>query len=249
MTADVEPYRPLHTLKAFGDELWIADGGIVRMSYVGGSVPFPTRMVVVRLADGSLWLWSPVEAEPALLGEMDRLGTVAHLVSPNAIHYANIPDWSRRYPDAHVWASPGVRERAASQNVEVRFTDDLGGEAPPAWADDIDQTVFRGSRMLEEVVFHHRASRTLILADLIENFERDRLSPVYRAFARFAGALHPDGKAPLDLRLGYLGRKKKAREALRTVLGWDPERVIVAHGRCYEANGTAEVKRAFRWLQ
>lgn len=245
----VAPYHPLHTLKPFGADLWIADGGIVRMSYLGGSMPFSTRMVVVRLTDGSLWLWSPVEADEALIAEIDALGPVAHIVSPNAIHYANIPAWTERYPQARVWASPGVRERAAAQGVEIMFTDDLGDGPPPAWDGQIDQVVFRGSRILEEVVFHHRASRTLILADLIENFEADRLSRAYRFFARIAGVVYPDGKAPLDLRLGYLGRKARAREALATMLGWNPIRVIVAHGRCYEENGRAEIERAFNWLR
>ena len=32
------------------------------------------------------------------------------------------------------------------------------------------------------------------------------------------------------------------------MIALDPERVIIAHGRWYDANGTEELKRAFRWL-
>jgi hypothetical protein len=32
------------------------------------------------------------------------------------------------------------------------------------------------------------------------------------------------------------------------MLGWDPERIVLAHGRWYEANGSAELRRAFRWV-
>lgn len=101
----------------------MVDGPIVRMAYLGVSIPFPTRMVVVRLQSGDLFLWSPTEPDDRLLSQVDALGPVKHLVSPNKIHYANIGAWKRTYPEAIAWASPGVRQRAASQGVEVA----LGG--------------------------------------------------------------------------------------------------------------------------
>ena len=103
------------------------------------------------------------------------LGAVAHLVSPNKIHYAHIAAWKRAYPGAMAWASPGVRERAASRGVGVSFDGDLGDGPEEAWSGDLDQLVFRGSRFMEEVIFLHRKTRTLILADLIENFELGKI--------------------------------------------------------------------------
>ena len=102
---------------------------------------------------------------------------------------------------------------------------------------------------MEEVVFFHRASRTVILADLIENFEPEKVSSITGKLARLAGAAHPDGKAPIDLRLTFLGNKDTARTSLRRMLAWKPEQVIMAHGRPYPRNGTAELRRAFRWLK
>src|SRR6185437_14671557 len=49
-------------------------------------------------------------------------------------------------------------------------------------------------RAIEEVVFLHRASATLILADLIENFEAAKLGTAMRWIARLGGVLDPDGK-------------------------------------------------------
>jgi hypothetical protein len=48
---------------------------------------------------------------------------------------------------------------------------DLGDLPEEAWREDLDQLIFRGSRFIQEVVFFHRKTRTLVLADLIENFE------------------------------------------------------------------------------
>ena len=145
----------------------------------------------------------------------DRSGTSSrptsrHLVSPNKIHYAHIATWKRAYPEARAWASPGVRQRAASQHFDVAFDADLGDRPEEAWSEDLDQLVFRGGRFMEEVVFFHRKTSTLILADLIENFEPEKLGGVYGWLVRLAGVADPDGKAPLDLRLTFLGHKKEA---------------------------------------
>lgn len=244
----MELYEPLNVLKPVGEGLWVVDGPIVRMTQLGFSVPFPSRMVVVRLEDGGLFLWSPTEPDAGLRAELDALGEVRHLVSPNKLHYAHIAAWRELYPGALAWASPGVRERAASRGIPVRFERDLADEPPEAWRGDLDGVVFRGGRLLEEVVFFHRATRTVVVADLIENFEREKLSGVYRPLVRLAGAMHPDGKAPLDLRLTFLGRRARAREALEKMLRWEPERVIMAHGLPYYRDGVGELRRAFRWL-
>lgn len=118
---------------------------------------------------------SPIAPDAGLFAAIDALGPVRHLVSPNMLHYAHIAAWKQRYPDAVAGASPGVRERAAGQHIAVAFDADLDHAPPPDWAETLDQLHFRGSRVLEEIVFLHRDSGTLILTDLIENFEPSRL--------------------------------------------------------------------------
>ena len=234
--------------KPVGEDLWVVDGPIVRMSYFGASMPFPTRMVIVRLGGGEVFLWSPIEPDERLRSWIEALGPIKHLVSPNKLHYAHIGAWKRAYPEAVAWASPGVRERAEAQGIEVAFDAELGDEPDPAWREDLDQLIFRGSRLMEEVVFFHCKTRTVILADLIENFEPEKVGGAYRWLVRLAGAADPDGKAPLDLKLTFLGRNDQARASLGRVLAWEPEKVIVAHGRWYDRDGTKELRRAFRWL-
>lgn len=247
MNATSPLYEPVNTLKPVAPGLWVVDGPIVRMVALGGNAPFTTRMTVAQLADGGLWCHSPVAPDTALFAAVDALGPVRHLVSPNKLHYAHIAAWKQRYPDAIAWASPGVRERTAGQRIEVAFDADLDDVPEPAWVAEIDQLRFRGSRVIEEVVFLHRASGTLILADLIENFEAAKLGTAMRWIARLGGVLDPDGKTPLDMRFTFRDRAA-ARVCLQRIVAWRPRRVILAHGRCYLDNGEAELRRAFRWL-
>jgi hypothetical protein len=245
MAANYRPYEPQNTLKPVGTGIWIVDGPVVQWGYMGWRFPFPTRMTIIRLADGSLWIHSPTAPDEELLAKVDALGPVAHLVSPNAIHHISIGAWAKRYPEAKTWASPGVRRRSP-----VDFTDDLENTPPTDWADVIDQRIAEGSPALKEVIFFHRPSRTMILADMIENFEPDRIDrPWFRRLAGLTGILAPDGGAPRDLRLTYLAGHAK----LKTTVGWmldcHPEKVVIAHGKWFEEDGEAEIRRAFSWVR
>jgi len=240
----MEVYSPIQVLKNVDEHIWIVDGSLI--SFKG--IPFPTRMTVIRLESGDLFIHSPIELNNKLQNQIDQLGTVKHLISPNKIHYWWVDQWTKAYPDAIKWASPGSQEAAAQQGWH--FDRDLTDTTDKAWSNNIDQLIVRGSRLLEEVVFFHKSSRTLILADLIENFESKKVqSRFLQMMMKLAGNLDPDGKLPIDLRLGYFGRHAALRGSVKTMLSWHPERIILAHGRWYASNGTAELKRAFRWVK
>lgn len=240
-------YEPLGTPKPFGEGLWIVDGPIESMPIGPLRIPFPTRMAIARLRSGELFLWSPVAFDDALDRSVRALGPVRHLVSPNRLHYAHIAAWKRAHPDAIAWASPGVRERARSQRIDVAFDRDLADASPPEWPDEIDHVLVAGSRFVEEFVFFHRPSRTALVADLVQRFEREKLRPSERLVARAAGILDPEGGTPRDFRATFVGRRRLAGRALAQVLAWEPERAVIAHGRCYEANANEGLARAFDW--
>ncbi len=244
----MDVYEPQGTLQSIAPRVWTVNGPIVHMAHVGMSIPFPTRMLVAQLTDDSLWIWSPTKPTADLFAQVNALGVVKHLISPNKIHYANIAAWKRAYPAATAWASPGVRERASAQNIDVSFDRDLSESADVAWSGEIDQLIFRGSRFLDEVVFFHRATRTLIVADLIENFESEKMTFPERLLMKFAGITDPDGKASNAFRTTFLGHHEVARECFDRMRAYKPERIVIAHGRCYASNADSELRRAFRWL-
>lgn len=245
----IKLYEPIDILKQVGEDIWLVDGPIVRMAMYGTKIPFPTRMTIVRLSNHELWCHSPTAFSPELKAQIDALGPVRHLVSPNKLHYAHIDTWAKAYPEAIAWASSGVRQRAARQKIQVHFDADLEDTAPSHWLADLDQLIFRGSRFMEEVVFFHHKSSTLILTDLIENFEAKKVSRWLQWLLKSTGVADPDGKTPLDFQMTFLGQKQQARSCLERMLQWSPQKVILAHGRWYDNDGTAELRRAFRWLE
>ncbi len=230
-------------LESVGDSLWLAEGGLV--SFYG--FPYPTRSVIVRLADGGLWVWSPVRLDDPLQAEVDALGPVAHLVSPNKLHYLYLRDWQQTWPDAKLWGPASTLRKCRDLGFEAPLTD----EAPPAWHGQIDQFWFRGSRAMDEIIFFHRPSGTAIIGDLSENFSDDFLQKHWgwlsRRVAKLWRITEPWGYAPLELRLSWTD-KAPARRALDALLAKDPRRVIMAHGEWQREDGRAYLEKAFAWL-
>jgi len=204
-------------------------------------MPFPTRMTVVRLGSGALFVHSPVAPDRALMDAVAALGPVAHLIAPNTLHYWFVPDWKARFPEARVFAVPGLK---AKRPLAVDAV--LGDAPPPQWQGEIDQVLVEG-RLLTECDFFHRASRTAILADLIENFEPARVKSWFlRLLMRIGQVTDPHGSTPTDMRATFRD-KARLRAAVTRMLEWPAERVILAHGRCYSRDGARELARAFAW--
>ncbi len=227
-------------MQPFGPDIWIMDGDPVHMF---GVVPFTTRMTVVRLSTGGMWLHSPVQPTPERRAAVDGLGPVRHLVAPNKIHSLGISPWKALYPDAKVWASPGFTGRQPKIAVDATLSDDA--DAP--WRDDIDPCVIAGHAVLDEVVFLHKPSKTLIVTDLIQKHDPDGETWFWRGIKGAAGILGEDGGVPLDVRLS-LRDKAAMRRSLETVLGWDFENLILAHGHCVRGGAKDAVRRAFQWI-
>lgn len=227
-------------LKQLSDNIWICDGEAVPFY----TLAYTTRMTVIRLANNDLFIHSPIKADSELISQVSKLGNVKFLISPNKIHHLFLQDWAKIFPDAKIYASPGLRDK----RKDIDFTADLKDSPEPEWQDEIDQLIFKGSRVMQEVVFFHKPSKTLILTDLIENFDENYFSGFKGLIAKLSGIVAPNGKTPIDWRMSFFFGKKQARECFARILAWQPERIIVAHGKNIEINAVDFLKKSFKWL-
>ena len=199
------------------------------------------RLTVARLADGSLWLHSPAAYSGALAAELAALGAVAHIVAPNYIHDTYLEDWLPRYPGVRFHAPPAFHKIFP----HFSLTDRLGESPHPAWAGLLDQHVIQGIPRLHEVVFLHRPSRTLLVADLAFNLgpEMPLLSRVLLrlngCYCRFTPSRMV--KAVIQDRAALLA-------SLEHILAWDFDRILVAHGDNLETEGKESLRAAFAFL-
>ena len=227
-------------LQAFAQNIFILDGPPVRPF----GVAFPTRMIIAKLEDGSLWVNSPVTVAHTVLERIRQLGIVRHLVAPTRLHVWRLEEWHALFPEAALWAPPQIPR----QFKNLPFAGVLTNEPPRVWADDFDQLVFRGNLFIEEVYFRHKRSRTVVFGDFIQNHPLSEGRPLFNALVKMARIQYPDGGVPIDIRLSFTNRKA-GRESLERLLAWDFDKLILAHGSCVREDAKAFVQRAFQWLK
>ncbi|MDQ8730435.1 DUF4336 domain-containing protein [Bradyrhizobium sp. LHD-71] len=226
-------------LKQFGQEVWTADGP----DAVVAGFHYPTRMAVIRLSDGQLFIWSPIRLTDALRAEVDALGQVQHIIAPNSLHHLSLPEWKSAYPGAKLHAPPGLRKK----RTDIAFDADLGHGPSPDWAKDIDQVLMQGNLITTEVVFFHIESGTVIFTDLIQQLPASLFTGWRKVVAKLDLMVGPEPSVPRKFRMAFTNRRA-ARDALERIFAWPAEKVLMAHGTPVERDARAFLRHAFGWL-
>jgi Domain of unknown function (DUF4336) len=226
-----EPLEPL------ADGLWAASRPLeVLVGDIGA------RMTVVRLAGGDLWLHSPVALDAATRAALDRIGSVRWVVGPSKVHHLFLGDYAAAYPAAELCAAPGLPEKRS----DLRFHHVLDGSWKAPWQGELPHLLFEGAPLMNEVVFFHPATRTLLLTDLAFHVQ-----PGVRGRARFfhwlVGAA-PGRFGPHRVIRAGVRDRAAARRSLEQILAWDFDRVVVSHGAVLESGGRARLREAFAFL-
>ena len=241
MTARIDTEgAELPALMKFGPEIWTADGPVVTAA---GGFHYPTRAVVIRLSNGGIFVYSPIALTNGLRAAVDALGDVQYLIAPNSLHHMFIAEWKEAYPRARTYAAPGLRDK----RKDLAFDGDLG-EAPfPAWSGDIDQVIIQGNLITSEVVFFHHASRTAVFTDLIQQLPADWFAGWRAIVAKWDLMIGREPSVPRKFRVTFTNRRV-ARDAVKRILAWPTDKVLMAHGKPVIEDGRVFLRRAFKWL-
>lgn len=199
------------------------------------------RMTVAKLSDGSLWVHSPVAFSESLAAELATLGPIAHLVAPNYMHDTYLEGWLPRYPGVRFYAPRSFHKVFPA----FKITDRLDDSVPVAWSDVFTQHVVRGIPLVHEVVFLHRPSRTLIVADLTFNLGSE-MPLLSKVLLKLDGCY--DCFAVSRVMKIVIKDRAALRASINHVLAWDFDRIVVAHGANIETGGQDTLRTAFAFL-
>jgi hypothetical protein len=199
-----------------------------------------TRMTIARLADGGLFVHSPGPLDDVAREAVAELGPPRAIVAPSLFHHLWAGEWKRAYPDALLCACPGL----AKKRSDLPWDRLLGDTPDPVWRSDLDQVHFSARTMEDEVVFFHRASRSLVCCDAVFNLSRHP-----SGFTRLVAALlaHREPGATWLERL-MIRDREAAREQIGRMLAWDAERIVLSHGEMVASDGREVLRRAYAWL-
>jgi hypothetical protein len=204
-------------------------------------MPLSSNMTVLDLGREGLLVHSPVPLTAERRAAVDAIGEVAHLYAPNTYHHMSIGDWARAYPRARVHAPRGL----ATKRPDLRI-DRMHDEMPEAaFADALDEIHVDGFAM-EETVLVHRASGSLVVADLVHNIGRPR-DAWAALYTRLAGFYDRVAVSRVIALLAFSDRRA-ARRSLDAILAHDFRRIVVGHGAPVEPTANEALARAYAWL-
>ena len=224
-------------LSAFAPDVWL---GVAPVSFLGLRLAATTT--IVRLADGGLLVHSPGPLTATLRQQTDALGPVRHLYAPSLFHHRGLDEWAAAYPSARVHAPAGLRRKHPGLRID-RAPGDTTDAAP---FDGIAEIPIEGFRPRETALLH-RASRTLIVADLVQNVGR----PDHGWTALYARAMGFYDRVALSRAIRWTGfdDRRAARRALDRILALEFDRLVVGHGAPLSSGGHAALAAAYAWLR
>ncbi len=228
----------MSALNRFCSHIWLKEYPV---RYSG--CKFLGRMSVVQLSDGNILIHSPCPIDPEIKAEIENLGKVAFIVAPGNYHHLHIQSCQTAFPEAKTFICPGIE----TKRPDLEFDGVLGDTPEPGWEADFAQTVVRGCRFMWEVAFFHKGSRTLFLVDLVENIgdATPGTNSILRFFWKYVFRMWNVPKPAPEYQMGWKDRPA-ARASLDSILQWQFENVIIAHGEPLVENAKDSVRRAWR---
>jgi len=206
-----------------------------------GVVPFGGRSVAVKLNDSSVWLFASTKADEETLGKIREIGPVKYIVAPDYEHYLNLADFHKAFPEAKVIGVDGLEAKPAL--AEVKFSGIYGKDPEGTkygFEDEISACYFSGFQN-KDVAFCHKASKTLIEADLLfnmppkEQYSKTNESPT--GWIPFVGNMTPFTWAHKFMIDRVIWDKPATKIHAQTVNSWDFDTIIMCHGDVIESNG------------
>jgi len=219
------------------DGLWTVE----KDNALPGGLHFGVRMAVAKLPDGTLWLHSPIAIDAELAAQIDDLGAVSHIIAPNLFHNAWAGDAKKRYPNATLHGPAALRAKKKDIPLDAEL-----GQPHDDWGDLFAVQGLRGAPMVDEFVFLHRPSKTLITTDMVFNIVAPK-NVQTRVLMWMVGC---SGSCQMSRSWKHFFARDKAAlgDDIVNVLKWDFDRVTMCHGDVIETGGKAVVMEAARWI-
>lgn len=205
-----------------------------------GGLQFRTRATLARLEDGGLWMHSPIPIDDAVAEQIDALGELRHIVAPNGWHDSYAGTAKERYPEATLWGSPALRQSKSPPPVDAWL-----GDAEPPWAGELCPMLIEGAPKVDEFVFLHARTGTLVVTDLLFQI-RYPVNTLTKMVLWMSGT---SGGKLAQSRMWRSSTKDRAAagRSIQTMLDWSFERVVLAHGDFVEGSDARERTREALW--
>jgi hypothetical protein len=217
-------------MKQLADNLWVKVYPLALMGTLLGRT-----VTIIRVSSGKLVLHSMAPFSANDVEQIRACGEPSWLVEAMMLHDTYARQGRDQFPGLPFLAPKGF-------NQIVKFATQPLLPAPAEWSGEIEIFPLAGVPRLQEHVFLHIPSRTLIVADLVFNFNREETGWDYFFHHYLAGMKRYPSLSRI-FRL-CIHDHSAFRDSLAPILAADFDRIIVGHGRTVERDGKALLRRA-----
>lgn len=193
------------------------------------------NVTVMALEDGRLVIHSTAPFTPEDRQRFESLGEPAWILEANRFHDTFRKHAGKTFPELPYLAPEGFPG---------------GSEAlrppPEAWRDQVEVLEIGGMPSLREHAFFHRASGTLVVADLLFHLPPETDGWTLGMLRLMAGLRDFPGNSR-SFRF-FIRDRAAFDESIRRILEWPIERIVVGHGEPIETDARETLRRIFRDL-
>lgn len=189
----------------------------------------PLRASLVR-ENGKTILISPVT--------LSKEDGVTDIVAPNLIHHLFAQKAKEKFPNATLWYVDGLEKKRTDVKWDKRIS-----KTQWPYSDFLEVLEIQGAPGLNEVVFFHKKTRTLIVTDLCFNMLNPKgflahiMMRVFDNYKKFAVS---------KLICKYIKDKPAFKNSMNELMKWDFDRIVMSHGSPVEAGGKEMLRAALR---
>ena len=220
-------------MRMITNDVWVIERGYdTTFVDVGG------KTTIIRLPDNRLFIHSPLPVDPNVREEIKNLGTVSAVIAPNDQHIDFVKTWKHYFPEAKIVGPPGIKQQKPDFPFDSEI--DKNGLQHESYKDDNDsikQVYIQGAPFMNETVFYHQPSKTLITTDLFTSLPVDTgifLKARHMTFGRFFRFLY---------RRVICTDRATVEKGLEEIEKWEFERIIPCHGDVVEENALSLFKQ------
>jgi len=202
---------------------------------LGPGVHLPCASTVMRLSDDSLAIVSPGPVHDDDVQAISDLGSVSWLLAPNLFHHLHLRPAQEAF-GAAIAGPVGLVEKRKGLTIDHVYGKE---ELDPS----LDILAIGGMPRVQEHVFFHRPSKTLVTTDLVFNMQ-DHTGPLSGLVFRMMGTHQGLSSSRLS---GLLMSDKQAfADRLGPLVDLDITGLIMAHGEPVASEGGAALRKALR---
>ncbi|HEY0846847.1 MAG TPA: DUF4336 domain-containing protein [Noviherbaspirillum sp.] len=210
-------------------------------NFLANGLPVSSRMSIIRLESGGLWLHSPIPISDQMREQLAALGEVKFIVAPSKTHHLFVSDCVSAYPQARLFGARGL----PAKRPDLKSMTALGSAVEPEWEDNFVQIFFDGIPFGNETVWFHKPSQTLILTDLCQWWQGE-LPFTAKIYAYLTG-VRKELAVPRTVRW-LVKDRQAARTSAQRILELPVKRVIMAHNAIIEKDAHSTLAKALAYF-